>query len=224
MSRVLPLSMLVVSLLACGAAHGQTRNPFARPSLQEATAPAAAPAATPAPTGGAKAPRTATTKATPALVRPEPVGLPLPPALPPALVAGARGTLPALTATTGGAPAGAEQQDATVAPAAPETRAFLTRDEIQARRSRCPVGLVAGGTAVKAPAGGDLLVLKLTAAGCAQGVSASDDWVSARLTSAGTIELVVEPNEEHTVRRTVLVVATPTASESVTIQQAAAVK
>ncbi len=239
MSRIFTVSLLVMSVLAGGSANAQTRNPFLRPSAQEA--PLAAPVVTsPEATGAAvapgpvaspkpvrsRAPRSTLAPDAGVVGRAEPPGLALPPALPPALVAGAKGpaaapgalppAVPPLNAESSEPAAGG----GTVA----EPRAFLTREEIQSRRSRCPAGVLAAAAPMKAGSAGDLLVLKLTTPGCVQGVSASDEWVSARLTSAGTIELEVEPNEEPVARRTVLVVATPTSRESVTIQQAPAVK
>lgn len=239
MSRILTVSLLVMSVLAGGSANAQTRNPFVRPSAQEApqaapaaTAPAAAgavvasgPAASPKPVRSST-PRSMPAPAAGAAGRAEPLGLALPPALPPALVAGAK----APAAAPGGLPPAlpplsAEPSEAAAGGGtAAEPRAFLTREEIQSRRSRCPAGVLVSAAPMKAGSAGDVLVLKLTTPGCVQGVSASDEWVSARLTSAGTIELEVEPNEEPVTRRTLLVVATPTSRESVTIQQAPAVK
>lgn len=236
MSRTLSSSLLVLALLAAGAASAQTRNPFVRPSAQEAEPVATTTAAPGAAQPTVKPVRPNTTSARAPAARPpaargpapaaEPLGLALPPALPPALVAGASARGPVLEAGLPGVPAPSAMapQEGSAEPSAPESRVFLTRDEIQARRSRCPSGLLAQGSALKAPSSGDVLVVKLSAPGCAQGVSASEDWVSARLTGNGTLELVVEPNDEPSLRRTVLTLATPSGSESVTIQQAPASK
>lgn len=129
--------------------------------------------------------------------------------------------LPAPSPAQAGAVPGAPQQAASDAAAgATRSRAFLSREEIEATRSRCKVSL-AGGAQVRLPAFEAEQTIRLDGGqGCLKAVSADVSWLDIRTSGSDELLLIAQDNDDAAPRRGEVTVVTPNRTFVLFVRQA----